>query len=300
MIINKHGTFYIRNGWPTKILITVREDPHIFSPNDELQAVDEIGLGRVMIKSLRYWAKAMGLTVEAKDQHGLLCEETELFVELYDHDRYLQDRGSLWLLHRELVINQVEATAWYWTFNEYDRRTFTKEDFVNSFHAYVTKNGGSYGRAAIEKEFDCVKNTYVSDGKFDVEKIIEENTIPFFAPLSRIKSLKKDEHNKLKIYEKQRTQLKDIPLDILYYCILQDNRAHLENNRQIGIDEMMERPCQVSKYFSITYSSFIEMLQALENQGKLKLFNNFGNRHIEVPNVNPVELLQEYYLSIGR
>ena len=57
MTLNKHGSFYIRNGWPTKIMDAITSNPHIFSPNNELLAVDSIGVGRVMIKAMRYWAK---------------------------------------------------------------------------------------------------------------------------------------------------------------------------------------------------------------------------------------------------
>ena len=68
MQINKHGTFYIRNGWPTKILDAIDVDPYIFTPNSELKAVDTIGVGRVMIKALRYWAVVLGLSEESKTQ----------------------------------------------------------------------------------------------------------------------------------------------------------------------------------------------------------------------------------------
>lgn len=51
MQINKHGSFYIRNGWPTKIIGAITTDEHIYSPNNELKAVDTIGVGRVMIKA---------------------------------------------------------------------------------------------------------------------------------------------------------------------------------------------------------------------------------------------------------
>ena len=67
MQISKHGSFYIRNGWPTKIMDALRE-PHIFSPNNELYAVDTIGVGRVMIKAMRYWATVLGIASEGTDQ----------------------------------------------------------------------------------------------------------------------------------------------------------------------------------------------------------------------------------------
>ena len=52
MQINKHGTFYIRNGWPTKIIDTVSAHPYVFSPSSELDAVDEMGVGRVMVRAI--------------------------------------------------------------------------------------------------------------------------------------------------------------------------------------------------------------------------------------------------------
>ena len=44
----------MRSGWGTKIIQAVEEDDTIFSPSNEQKAVDRIGLGRVMIKALRY------------------------------------------------------------------------------------------------------------------------------------------------------------------------------------------------------------------------------------------------------
>ncbi len=79
MVINKHGSFYLRSGWGTKIIRAVEEDDMIFSPANELKAVDNIGLGRVMIKALRYWADASGLTIERKVQNGICQDKTELF-----------------------------------------------------------------------------------------------------------------------------------------------------------------------------------------------------------------------------
>lgn len=47
MVVNKHGSFYLRSGWGTKIIQAVNADDMIFTPANEMQAVDNIGLGRV-------------------------------------------------------------------------------------------------------------------------------------------------------------------------------------------------------------------------------------------------------------
>ena len=60
MQINKHSSFYLRNGWPTKIIDAIPGNPYIFSPANELAAVDSLGVGRVMVKAMRYWAYTTG------------------------------------------------------------------------------------------------------------------------------------------------------------------------------------------------------------------------------------------------
>ena len=79
MVVNKHGSFYLRSGWGTKIIDAVKEDETIFSPNNEQAAVDNIGLGRVMIKALRYWSDAIGLTEEEKKTYGYIKEKNGSF-----------------------------------------------------------------------------------------------------------------------------------------------------------------------------------------------------------------------------
>ena len=71
MVVNKHGSFYMRSGWGTKIIQAVEENDMIFTPSSEQEAIDNIGLGRVMIKALRYWSDAMKLTHEEKAQGGI-------------------------------------------------------------------------------------------------------------------------------------------------------------------------------------------------------------------------------------
>ena len=40
MGINKHGSFYLRSGWGTKIIDAVSDRPEIFSPANEQIAIE--------------------------------------------------------------------------------------------------------------------------------------------------------------------------------------------------------------------------------------------------------------------
>ena len=289
MIINKHGSFYLRSGWGTKIIQAVESDNMIFTPAKELDAVDKIGLGRVMIKALRYWADASGLVVEQKVQGGIRKETTPLFDLIAEKDRYFQKPGSLLLIHRNLATNESYATAWYWAFNEFDKQTFSKNEFVDGLHYYLAVNGMTIKKAAVEKEFNCFKNTYLGDVKFDIKTVMDEDTYPMLAPLHLLRM------NSEKKFEKCALSKTDIPLLVLVYAIAKDNEEECKAGRQISIDKLMEDKKQVGKYFSIRYTKLIDMLLEAENKQMLTLNNNFGNRHIEFAEVEYSDLLQQYY-----
>ena len=245
-----------------------------------------------MVKALRYWSTAMGITIEGKNQQGI-CHTLSSLGEMIDrYDPYCQSIGTLWLLHRNLSCNINEATAWAWAFNKYQPKTFTRTSFVDSFYSYIQTTGGTYARNAIEKEFGCFKNTYVSESSFDISKIIDEDNVPFFAPLRLIEYLGND------TYEKRRISSKDVPIDIFNYAILMDNAEHLLQSRQISIDHLLENENQVGKYMNLSYSVLLELLQQLENLKRINVVNNFGNRYIEIHDADFERILEDYYTSL--
>lgn len=294
MQINRHGSFYIRNGWPTKIIDAVSDNPLLFSPNSELLAVDILGVGRVMVKAMRYWAVALGLTDETRPPQGVAHQLTLLGNYTKEYDPYCQDVGTLWLLHRNLSSRENEATAWWWLFNSLDQQSFTKDSFSNAFYLFLQKNGETYTRKSVDKEFDCLKNTYVSEKTFDVKKVMEEDTVPFFAPLRLVRYLGSG------VFEKRKPKAKEIPLDIMLYCILADNVDHLQNSVEIDLDTLLEATNQVGKYMNLSYSTLLELLQQLENAGALKLVNNFGNRYIHLLQTDADQVLKDHYQRDAR
>lgn len=291
MVINKHGSFYLRSGWGTKIIQAVEADNMIFSPANEQEAVDRIGLGRVMIKALRYWADASGLTTEEKVQGGIAERRTDLFDLLEANDRYFQKPGSLLLLHRNIALNEENATAWYWAFNEFDKQAFSKEEFVEGLHYFLAVNEMSIKKATVDKEFNCFKNTYLAEKKFDIKTVMDEDTYPFFGSLHLLRV------NEDKKFEKAYLTKAEMPLHILIYAIAKDNPEESSHSGQVSIDKIMEEKRQVGKYFPMRYSKLIDMLLEAENKKLLTLNNNFGNRFIEFSDVQYDRLLNEYYME---
>lgn len=291
MVINKHGSFYMRSGWGTKIIDAVAEYPDVFSPSKEQVAIDNIGLGRIMIKALRYWAGAMGLCTEDKSNAGIILVPTEEFNVINQRDKYFQRNESLLLMHRNLACNIDDATAWYWLFNEWKGDCIDKETFVEAFHPFLSINGMIVKQNAVEKEYNCLRNTYITDKTFDLQTIMDEDTYPFLGPLHILQQDGKQ-------IKKRHLSKKDVSAELLVYSIIKDNVEDFSVlGKQVSIDSLMEEKKQVGKYYSLSYSKMIEILLEAENKGYVRLYNNFGNRFVEFLDVKPKNLLTRLYES---
>lgn len=123
-------SFNIREGWLRKGIRCVQDCPTLFSRDD---AMEILGVGSKMVKSIRYWLRATGLT-EERAPVGRAREQilTERFGEVIDqYDRYFDDVFTLFLLHYNIVKNSEGlSVAWDIFFNNYDGQDFTKENMI--------------------------------------------------------------------------------------------------------------------------------------------------------------------------
>lgn len=136
--IPRHDTFFIRKGWLSKGMRCVHNKPDLFVDKEEIP-MDVLGIGTNMVKALRYWLQAVGLTEEPSKG-----KRTQSFTPLgqliFDHDTYIEELGTLHLLQYRLASQAEEATAWYYFFNEFSMSEFSREDFVDGLQKYIKMN----------------------------------------------------------------------------------------------------------------------------------------------------------------
>ena len=102
----RHETFHPRYGWFRKAYAFVEKDPGVFLRRD---ATVEIGVGKNMVRAIRFWGLAAKLIREDKRSRSRRVPNlipTDLGHRLFGNagwDRYMEDPGTLWLLHWMLL-----------------------------------------------------------------------------------------------------------------------------------------------------------------------------------------------------
>ena len=292
MKFRAHDTFFIRKGWLNKGLRNVNADAGVFM-GSKGNPMDVLGIGANMVKALRYWLQAVRLTSEPtsgrKEQTF-----TEFGNVVFKNDPYIEEMGTLWLLHYQLASNKEEASAWYYFFNEFKASAFTKEDFVKQLSSYVRINGEEVSERSLEDDYNCIINTYVSRMKSNPEKVQPESNIDCpFGELGLIDIANRKE----KLYRKA-TPKKDMihPLVVLAVILDQAN-----GKEEIKISSIQNDPCNVGKIFNLDIITLTALLYKIELMGYIKVIRTAGLDVIRITkDTSFIECIKDYYEAINK
>jgi hypothetical protein len=138
-IFARHETFHPRFGWLKKGFDKADNDNRIFS-KDSAPVV--LGVGKNMVKAIRYWCIAFKVIDEIKN-NGKFIHKPSLFAEKLlkeeGWDPFLENPASLWLLHWNLFKSPCHTPTWYFTFNELNRIDVPAEDLLLSLKEYKNR-----------------------------------------------------------------------------------------------------------------------------------------------------------------
>lgn len=258
-----HESFYIRRGWLYKGLKHVRKREDIFLAKD---AMEELGLGSNMVKSLRYWLQATGLTKEISEGGRRIQRLTPLGNLVWKHDPYMEEMGTLWLLHLELASNRDLATSWYEFFNEFSMQEFQKEDFVR-----FLQGKAEAAESSLSSDFDCLMSTYIPrsllKGKVDPESNME-------CPMGNLQLIG-CASAKEKIYRRQPINGSSVPECIFMSGLLKEPEGRTEISLQEILSGRQDKP-GIGRMFQLDLVALLEVLYKLEKREALKVVRTAG------------------------
>lgn len=292
MKFRAHETFFIRKGWLNKGLRCVHDKPDVFIDRNE-NPMDVLGIGSNMVKSLRYWLQAVGLTIEP--DHGRRKQTfTPLGGLVFDNDPYIEELGTLYLLQYKLASNSKLATSWYFFFNEFTMSEFTRENFVEDLHNYIKMaDGGEYALRSLADDFNCIINTYVPRYKLNPNKVSPENNIDCpFGELGLVDVLNRQK----KTYKKSTPSAKSINPWVAMAVIV-DNAGE---KREVSLNDLLYSPCNIGKVFNLDSIVMLDILYEIERLGLIKINRTAGLDVINIQNnYSFIDCVENYYTAIN-
>lgn len=291
MRFRAHDTFFIRKGWLYKGMKNVVRDRSVFM-GDNGNPMDILGIGANMVKSLRYWLQAVGITSEPNS--GKKFQTLTDFGNLvYDYDKYIEEMGTLWLLHYNLAINESDATAWYFFFNEFKQNDFTREDFIKQLNTYILLKESEVSERSLEDDFNCIINTYVPRIKSNPEKVQPESNID--CPLGEL-ALVDIVNKKTKTYKKSVPKIDSLhPLVVLAVIVHQ-----AQGEKEIKISSIQNDKCNAGKVFNLDIITLTNLLNKIELMGYIKVVRTAGLDVITIERESDfLGCVREYYQAIN-
>jgi hypothetical protein len=254
--------------------------------------MDVLGIGANMVKALRYWLQAVQLTEEPKS--GRRFQTLTEFGELiWDNDKYMEEIGTLWLLHYKLASNMSNATAWYYFFNDFKLIEFSYADFKTHISNFLWQHNREVAESSIVDDYNCILRTYLSRVKTSREKVNpEENTDCPLGELGLIDIV----DGKKKIYKKSQPKKDTLPLLILLAVILEQARG--ENF--VRISSIQNGENNAGNIFNLDTIMLINLLYQIELMGYIKVVRTAGLDVIEIKTrMTFIDCVREYYRQIN-
>lgn len=298
MKFKAHETFFIRKGWLSKGMKHIVKKPDLFIDKNE-NPMDILGLGSNMVKSLRYWLLATGLCEEIIENKKHIQHLTDFGKLVFENDKFLEETGTLQLLHYKLASNKENATAWFCFFNRFPLREFMREDFISDVKKFLleekqSENEKPNAESSISADFDCIANTYLPRYKLRSSEVDPENNID--CPLGELGLL--DVVNKRNGVFKKSIPLVSSFAPQTILAVIADNSFE---KTEIHLNDLLTKENNIGKIFNFDTCALLEILRSIEKIGYLKIIRTSGLDVIQLKkNFSFLECVKKYYEDLKK
>lgn len=279
-----HESFFCRSLWLKKGYDALVAGVDFNAPD----AVVALGVGKNMVLSIRYWMKAFGLM----DQNKPTQLADYLFSNENGADPFLEDLGTLWILHYQIVTKQL-ASIYHLTFMELrrERKEFDKEQLISLVRRKCALPGQKtpFNENTVKKDVAVFLRNYVipSDTRSP------EDFSALLIELGMISQLRSERNTRNQLME--RFVFNDQPFDgvdpdILLYVLLD----YKGNENTLSFDKMQE----LALVFGYPIPRFIEKVKELVSMypDRITYTDNSGVRNIQfLAPMDKMDALDRYY-----
>ncbi len=303
-----HQTFPFRYAWLPKGVGAVREDPEAFLQPD---ALVRLGVGKNMVASIRFWCEALGL-LEMRGRRGVLTPLGEFLFGAASPavspavspaasgrtsrrvhegaDPYLEDPGTLWLLHWQLASRPYPASTWHLAFTRWGESVFTRDDLARWLLrcAHESRTNRS-SIQSIRRDVDVFLRTYLP-ARDDRRRPLEDS---FDCPLAELGLIRRAGTGR---YAFERGPRHSLPDAVLAFALADFWRRSAPDQETLALERILFDPGSPGAAFKLGDRDLVEILERLPADGGLRYDETAGQRLVlrDVER-NPLEFLTKYY-----
>ncbi|TGD58982.1 DUF4007 family protein [Flavobacterium humi] len=251
-----HETFHCRQMWLKKGYDFIKNG-NKFTDND---AVVILGVGKNMVSAIYFWMKAFGLL----DKQGKTTSFADYIFSSKGKDPYLEDEGSLWLLHYNLVSQGI-SSIYDLIFNELrkEKIEFTRENFLVFAERKSNEIGFSqFNKKTASTDFEVLAKMYIRT----VEQVKDKEDT--FSGLLTDLQLIQEEKKSHSLYSITNESRNNLPAEIILYTIL--DKPEFQNS--ISLNLLFQDRNQPGSVFAITKKALMEKLESLVNNSNYKKY----------------------------
>lgn len=204
-VFSGHESFPCKTLWLKKGYDFIEKKGNFNAVN----AVVDLGVGKNMVSSIRYWMKSFGLYAD----DDLTAISKYLLDSNSGKDPYIEDLGTLWIFHY-LLVRTGEASLYHLFFTRFqkERKLFERQHLINFIKREMMERGKlkQYNENTVKKDVAVLLQNYVLPSKAQVM----DDYSSLLIDLELIRTA--DGKNYAFNYEGKR----QIPLEVLLYAIL--------------------------------------------------------------------------------
>lgn len=250
-----------------------------------------------MVRSIRYWGEATEV-VERVDKKGnaRVTEFGDRLLGPDGWDPYLEDPGTLWLLHWQLVRNPIRSSMWHIAFTRWSSERFTRERLIDHVSRLVAleQPRTQATEASLRRDVEVFLRTYTpSRTRRDLPP---EDT--FDCPLVELGLIRNRDDG---VCEFVRGQKATLPDEIFLYALTDYWDSAASRQETLSFENILYGAGSPGAAFRLSENALAERLERLpgwanfgydDTAGLRVVLRRDGNRDGQS---EPMRVLERYY-----
>lgn len=278
LIFSGHETFHCKNLWLKKGFDFVVTEGKFTD-----DACIELGVGRNMVNSIRFWLKSFNI-IDIKNER--ITEIANfIFNDENGKDKYIEDETTLWLLHYLLIIKNY-SSIYSLIFNEVRKikPEFDKDNFIS----FLSEKRINMNQNTIGKDFSVFLRIYQSK-KNDKDK--EDSFSGILSDLDLVHEIKKVGGSKFFI---KNTKQQSIPEELILFIILENDKY----GKSISFKNLYSDFDSVGNIFAFSKDNLEDkLIKIAEKYSTITYSNEAGIKELQFKGEKPnsLDVLSAYY-----